>query len=70
MINIHRASYLTGYENTVKYYCSHVSWPTRGKRYIEENPDKSERRRLNSMVHTDKPCLWFYGNYCWMDLIK
>lgn len=70
MINIHRSSYDTCHENTMRYYCSPVSWPVRGKRYIVENPDKDERNRLNFMVDTGQPCLRFYGNSYWMDWMK
>lgn len=70
MINIHRSYYETGHEVAMHYYCSSMSWPTRRKRYIDENPDKSERARLNFMVTAGKRCLWFYGNCCWRDCIK
>lgn len=70
MINIHRSYYETGHEHMVRYFCSPMSWPVRGKRYIEENPDKSERIRLTFMVDTGQPYLRFYSNCYWRDLMK
>jgi hypothetical protein len=70
MINIHRSYYETGHENTMRYYCSSVSWPSRAKRYIDENPDANERNRLSYMVNTGKQCLWFYGDCYWRDWMK
>ena len=70
MINIHRSYYETGHENAIRYYCSSGWWPIRGKRYIDENPDKNERSRLNFMLNTGKLCLWFYGKSCWRAWMK
>ena len=73
MINIRRSYYETTHENMVQYYCSSLlSWPRHGKiyKYIEENPDASERHRLNFTLNPDRPGIWVYGKYYWMDCMK